>query len=183
MPENEPNTPAAPAVNEHGYPDATPIADMSAEQQAAYWKHQSRRHEQRASAAPDAAELERLRAAEAELNTRKAADMTESERLKSEAEAARAEAEAAKAQAATVTAELLRTTVAADKKLTVDQAAYLQGSTKEELEASADRLIAAFGATQQDVRRPPSGSGADVGSGAKTVDAGAARYKARFSTN
>jgi len=31
--------------NEHGYPDDTPIAEMTIEQQAAYWKRQSRKHE------------------------------------------------------------------------------------------------------------------------------------------
>jgi hypothetical protein len=33
-----------------GFPKDTPVKDMSAEQQAAYWKHQSRRHEARAGA-------------------------------------------------------------------------------------------------------------------------------------
>lgn len=174
-------TPAAPIVNEYGYPDATPVADMTPEHQVAYWKHHARKHEAAAKSAPDAAELERLRAAEAELAQRKAADMTESERLKAEADAAKAEAEAAKAAAATATAQLLRTTVAADKKFTPEQAAWLQGSTKEELEASAEALLAAFGtsAPQDTPRRPPTGSGSDVGVG-KSVEAGAARYKARF---
>lgn len=31
--------------NEHGYPDDTPIVEMTIEQQAAYWKRQSRKHE------------------------------------------------------------------------------------------------------------------------------------------
>lgn len=41
------------AVNEHGFPDGTPWREMTAEHQAAYWRHQSRRHEQRANAAAD----------------------------------------------------------------------------------------------------------------------------------
>jgi small-conductance mechanosensitive channel len=183
---SEPTTPPTPAaVNEHGYPDATPIADMSSEHQAAYWKHQSRKHEQRASAAPDAAELERLRKADEDLKARQAAELTETQRLQKEAEDARAEAEAAKAAAAEVTSQLIRTTVATAKQLTPEQAKWLQGSTKEELEASADQLIAAFGtATAPDTtRRPPVGSGSDVNGGGKTVDAGEARYKARHGSN
>lgn len=34
-----------PQVNEHGFPDKTPVADMTTEQQTAYWKHQARKHE------------------------------------------------------------------------------------------------------------------------------------------
>lgn len=56
-----------PALNEHGYPDNTPWRQMPAEQQAAYWRHQSRRHEARANAAADyddvKAERDRLKAA------------------------------------------------------------------------------------------------------------------------
>lgn len=36
------------SVNEFGYPDDTPIKDMTAEQQAAYWKRQARKHEEAA---------------------------------------------------------------------------------------------------------------------------------------
>lgn len=41
--------PAAPKVelNEFGFPASTPVADMAPEHQAAYWKHQSRKHETR----------------------------------------------------------------------------------------------------------------------------------------
>ncbi|MGW2950791.1 hypothetical protein [Streptomyces eurythermus] len=171
------------AVNEHGYPDGKPVAEMEPAHQVAYWKHHARKHEQRANSAPDAAELERLRAAEAELAQRKAADMTETERLQAAADAAKAEAEAAKAVAATATAELLRTRVAADKQLTPAQATWLQGSTKEELEASADRLLADFGASGGDggsggAHRSGGPRGGDVGA-AKSVSAGADRYRAK----
>ena len=36
------------ALNAHGYPDGTPVVEMPAEQQAAYWKHKARKHERRA---------------------------------------------------------------------------------------------------------------------------------------
>jgi len=42
-----------PKVNEHGFPDATPVKDMTEGQQAAYWKHQARKHEDRVKAMGD----------------------------------------------------------------------------------------------------------------------------------
>lgn len=36
-----------------GFPENTPVVEMTAEQQAAYWKHQSRKHEQRATQRAD----------------------------------------------------------------------------------------------------------------------------------
>lgn len=52
--QQQPGTPGTPAtgtpsnepqLNAHGYPDNTPIASMTAEHQAAYWKFHSRKHE------------------------------------------------------------------------------------------------------------------------------------------
>lgn len=55
-----------PKLNEHGYPDKTPWKDMEPAHQAAYWRHQARKHESRANAAADydtiKAELDRLKA-------------------------------------------------------------------------------------------------------------------------
>jgi hypothetical protein len=45
-PPTPPTPPEPPA--ETGYPANTPVAEMTVAQQAAYWKHQSRRHEERA---------------------------------------------------------------------------------------------------------------------------------------
>lgn len=50
-PPPEPPTPPAPPTPtppDPGFPTGTPVAEMTAEQQAAYWKHQSRKHEDRA---------------------------------------------------------------------------------------------------------------------------------------
>ncbi|GGX26991.1 hypothetical protein [Streptomyces chryseus] len=173
-----------PAVNEHGYPDNTATAEMAPEHQIAYWKHHARKHETRANSAPDAAELERLRAAEAELATRKAAELSETERLQKERDDAAALAATNAATAAAATAELLRIKVAADKGLTVAQAARLQGSTKEELEADADALRAewapAGGTGQQQRHGGPRGS--EVG-GTSSVSTGAERYRERHGKN
>jgi membrane protein involved in colicin uptake len=170
-----------PQLNEHGYPDGTPTAEMTPEHQAAYWKHHARKHEQRANAAPDAAELERLRAADAELATRKAADLSETERLQKERDDAKAEAETARATAAAATAAALRMQVAADKGLTPKQAERLQGSTQEELEADADDLLNTFGTPAPQVGNQRSGGnrGSDVG-GTKSIESGAERYRSRF---
>ncbi|MFD6363776.1 hypothetical protein ACFWFX_28630 [Streptomyces roseolus] len=158
---------------------------MTPEHQVAYWRYHSKKWETTAKAAPDAAELERLRAADAELATRKAADLTETERLQKERDdaAALAATNAAKAEAAT--AELLKLQVAGDKKLTPAQAAWLKGSTKEELEASADQLLADFGTPTPNDSAGGSGAprsggprGGDV-SGSKTTETGAERYRQR----
>lgn len=41
------------SVNEHGFPEKTPIKDMTPEQQVAYWKHKARKHEDAANARSD----------------------------------------------------------------------------------------------------------------------------------
>lgn len=180
-----PDEPTTPAVNEHGYPDATPVAEMATGHQAAYWKYQSRKHEQRASQAPDAAELEALRAAAAELSTRKAADLSDTERLQKVADDAKAEALAAKAAADAATSELLKLQVAGEQKLSAAQARWLVGTTKEELEASAAQLLADFAPSGMSATPAPRAGGArgsDVG-GTTTVDAGAELYRQRHNKN
>ncbi|MFF1625554.1 hypothetical protein [Streptomyces sp. NPDC058272] len=178
----------APTVNEHGYPDGKPVADMEPAHQVAYWKHHARKHEARANAAPDAAELERLRKADEDLKARQAADLSETERLQKERDDAAALAATNAAKAAEATAELLKLQVAADKQLTPAQAAWLRGSTKEELEASAAQLLAdfaasGFGGNPGGSTRSGGNRGGDVGGGAKTLSAGADLYRERHAKN
>lgn len=175
----------APAVNEHGYPDNTPTAGMSAEHQAAYWKFQSRKHEQRASQAPDAAELERLRAADAALVAHQASQLTETQRLQAERDAATALASTNAATAAAATAELLRIQVAGEKELTPAHAAFLTGMTREQLEASADALkaLTAPAGTTPPAPRAGGARGGDVGSNTRTIAAGADLYRERHGKN
>lgn len=65
--------PAPPAgqgapVNPHGYPENTPLAEMTAEQRESYWKYHARKHETAAQAAARrVAELEPVAARAAEL--------------------------------------------------------------------------------------------------------------------
>ncbi|MFI7096438.1 hypothetical protein [Streptomyces lydicus] len=178
-------TGGAPEVNEHGFPDNTPTAEMSPEHQVAYWKHHARKHEQRAAQVPDATELETLRAAAAELAERKAAELTDAERVQAEKAAAEDARTTAERERDEARAELLRVRVAAEKGLTVEQAARLRGSTKEELEADADelkKLFAPAAPAADSTRRPNTRTGSDVGP-AKSVSAGEERYKARFGNN
>ncbi|MEV4971954.1 hypothetical protein [Streptomyces scopuliridis] len=172
-------------VNEHGYPDNTPTADMTPEHQVAYWKHHARKHEATAKAAPDAAEMERLRAAEAELATRKAADLSDTERLQAERDEAAALAAANAATAAAATAELLKLQVIGEKELTPAHAAFLTGTTREELEASADALKALTAPATTAPATPPRAGGprgGDVG-GNSSVASGAERYREKYSKN
>ncbi|MFF6928372.1 hypothetical protein [Streptomyces californicus] len=172
MPEPE-NTPA---VNEHGYPDNTPTADMSTEHQVAYWKHHARKHEAASKAGPDAAELERLRAADAELATRKAAELSDVERVQAEKATAEQAAATARADADAAVRKALLLEVALSKGLTGEQAARLQGSTKEELEADADKLTTLFGAPTPQAPRAGGPRGGDVGN-AGGVTSGAERFR------
>ncbi|HEY3557391.1 MAG TPA: hypothetical protein VGL05_08005, partial [Kribbella sp.] len=89
--------PPAPAPSPNGFPENTPLAEMTVEQREAYWKHQARKHENAYKALPvkDAAEIERLRQAEQELAQIREAQQSDTERAVSEAEK-RGRAEAAK---------------------------------------------------------------------------------------
>jgi hypothetical protein len=72
-----------------GYPANTPVAEMSTAQQAAYWKAQSRKHEQRVKSLGTPDEIKKLRDDAAELDKLRQASMGEQERAVS---AARTEA-------------------------------------------------------------------------------------------
>lgn len=94
-----------PQLNEHGFPDNTPWKQMPPEQQAAYWRHQSRRHETRANAAAD------YDTVKAELDALKAAGQTDAEKA-----AERARTEAADAARAEERAKLAPRLVGAEFK-------------------------------------------------------------------
>ncbi|MGP3750900.1 hypothetical protein [Streptomyces sp. IBSNAI001] len=165
------------SVNEHGYPDNTPTADMTPEHQVAYWKHHARKHEAAAKSAPDAAELERLRLADEELKKRQAADLTETERIQAEKATAEQAAAAARAEADAAVRKALLLEVAMTKSLTPAQAARLQGSTKDELEADADALLKDFAPVGGSTTHRVGGDrGSDVGGGS-SVATGAERFR------
>ncbi|KZM71069.1 hypothetical protein [Nocardia terpenica] len=80
-------------INKHGFPAETPLAEMATEQQLAYWKHQSRRHEDASKAlrgGVTADDAQKLKDRIAELERER---LSEGERAHADAiEAARAEA-------------------------------------------------------------------------------------------
>jgi len=83
--------PAPPVTGQptpNGFPENTPVVEMTSEQQAAYWKFQSRKHENafKSLGVKDPAELERLRQADQELERIRAEQQTDTERAVSEAE-------------------------------------------------------------------------------------------------
>lgn len=65
-----------------GFPADTPVAEMTTEQQLAYWQHQSRKHERRASSRAD---YDDLKAKADELAALKAANQTDAEKALEEA--------------------------------------------------------------------------------------------------
>lgn len=60
-----------------GFPAETPVADMTTEQQVAYWKHQSRKHE---STVKSLGDIEELKNAKAELERVRQEQLSESEK-------------------------------------------------------------------------------------------------------
>lgn len=74
-------TPADTSVD-NGYPANTPVAEMTAEQQAAYWKFHARKHEKTAT---DRADFDKFKADSAELAQLKAANATDAEKALDEA--------------------------------------------------------------------------------------------------
>lgn len=77
-------------LNAHGYPDSTPLAEMSVEHQAAYWKAQARKHEGRARAKDGALSAEDAKALRDELEQLRTASLSDAEKAQADAiEAAR----------------------------------------------------------------------------------------------
>jgi hypothetical protein len=66
---------------EHGYPLETPVADMPAEQQAAYWRHEAKKQQKKT----DGVDIAKLQADAAELAALKAASATDQDKALEEA--------------------------------------------------------------------------------------------------
>lgn len=89
--------------NDLGFPKGTPVAEMSDKEQAAYWKHNSRRHESRFKDLVGGRRAEDIKKDLAELDEVRNQSMTDAERVLNERyEAGKAEGAAAeRRQAAT----------------------------------------------------------------------------------
>lgn len=94
-----------------GYPANTPVVEMTAPQQAAYWKAQSRKHESRVKALGTPEEIKAWREASSELEKLRRASMGETERAVAEARE-HAAAEAGKAWAVRLVAAEFRAATA-----------------------------------------------------------------------
>lgn len=81
-PQPAPAVPATPDVQADGYPADTPLAEMSTEQQLAYWKAQARKHE---TVAKQRRDYDQIRT---ELDQVKASTQTETEKAIAEAKTA-----------------------------------------------------------------------------------------------
>lgn len=87
--DSPPATPQGQATDK-GFPDATPVTEMSAEQQAAYWRHHARKHEERVKALGD---YDDLKAKAAKLDELEAANASETDKaVKAAREEAKSEA-------------------------------------------------------------------------------------------
>lgn len=77
--------PSGPTINEHGYPENTPIKEMSPEHQVNYWKYHSRKNENLLKSSVSKEEHDRVKL---ELDNIKRAALPEAERVQADAQAA-----------------------------------------------------------------------------------------------
>lgn len=147
-----PGVPTPPAPADPGFPADTRLEDMTTEQQLAYWKHQSRKHERRADERKD---YDQLKTAAEELAALKAANQTDAERALAEArEEARREGENLGAQrylTDAVKAKFQHLTGKSDEEVATAFAhVNAQSFTTDQGDINADALTAfaaTFGAT------------------------------------
>ncbi|MGH8876782.1 MAG: hypothetical protein ACRD0P_05470 [Stackebrandtia sp.] len=118
--------------SDKGFPEKTPVTEMTPEQQVAYWKDKARKHESRASAQSD---YEALKQKANEFDKLTEAQKSDLERLQSDADKYKSEAEKLQSQ-------VLKRDVADAKGLPKGWASRLVGDTQAELEADADNLLA-----------------------------------------
>jgi len=118
---------------DRGFPENTPVAQMTHAEQAAYWKYHSRKHQARAEQAPNERDLAELRRKAGEFDRHQQAQMTELERE---------QARAADLQSKLDGYERAEARRAAARKagLSADDAEFVVGDTPEEMEQSATRL-------------------------------------------
>lgn len=161
--------------SDKGYPDDTPVAEMTAEQQAAYWKHMARKHENTAKARKDYDDVV------AERDKLKKATMTDDEKALEEARnRGRAEAltEAVKVQIdAHIDARVTDTETAEILKAAVNPSTFVDGGT-----IKADALTAYLNAVA--LTKGDKAPGRDPHQGNKnptpTRASGRERYAARY---
>lgn len=181
-----PPAPKPPETRPEGFPADTPVADMTPEQQAAYWKAQSRKHEGRVkeygSLTPD-----QVKALQKDEEQRRQAALTEQERKVEEA--VQAATEKAKAEERALLAPQLVTAefkAAAAGRLTKQQlAAITEDVDPKKYLTDTGEVDTAKVQRKVDALAPATGRMPDLGQGhrehvsEKGVAAGRERYEAR----
>lgn len=170
-----------PVVNEHGFPDKTPVKDMSDAQQAAYWRHQSRKHEDRVKSMGD---YDALKAERDDLKAKhQTADEKALEAAKKEALEAGAASERAKIAPRLVAAEFKSANAG---RIPADRlSAILDGLDPAKFLTSAGEVDADKVQQYVDGIAPAGGKWPDMGQGrrqqqkAAGVEAGRALFDAR----
>jgi hypothetical protein len=128
--------------------DASENEADTASDEVAKWKALARKHEQQAKKNHE--ELERIADKARRFDELEEKDKSEAQRLADKLAAAEQRAAAAEANA-------LRMEVASERGLTPAQAKRLAGATREEMEADADDLLAAFGPKDDESAPDPAG--------------------------
>lgn len=178
---------AAAEAGDRGFPDNTPVAEMNDKQAAAYWKFQSRRHENTAKARGDYDDLKKQAAEAAKLRKERE---TENEKAVREARETAASEERAKSTPRLVSAEFR---AAAKGVLTsertsalledLDLTKYLDDKGEVDT-AKVEKKVAAFAPKKDDKDRrfPDLGQGRREGSGKPSVATGREMFQARRGT-
>lgn len=174
---------------EFDFPVNTPLAEMTPQQQSEYWRHKSRKHEQRANSRSDYDDVKK-----------KAEKYDEIEQAnKSELEKANEKATGAEQRADTAELSKLKLDVALEKapdgmspKDVRDWAQRLTGTTREELQSDAEAMFSRIPAStagdggsnggRTGPRVPRSGTGGGTPSKG-SVAAGREAYEARRGKN
>jgi alanyl-tRNA synthetase len=181
---------APPAEPVTGFPPDTPVAEMTVDQQAAYWKHQSRKHEERARSRED---YDAVKAKAAELDKIREQQMSEQEKAVNKArEEALAEG---KRQAMTdlstkYTRAMLETALTTRGRTQEQVETLLRHVNFESYVANGEPDTDAIAAYADSIAGPVTGGGQgrgpDHGQGARGqqgkatgLDAGAAMYRER----
>jgi DNA-binding helix-hairpin-helix protein with protein kinase domain len=188
-----PAPPALPVEPATGFPADTPVAEMTVDQQAAYWKHQSRKHEERARSRED---YDAVKAKAAELDKIREQQMSETEKAVNKArEEALAEG---KRQAMTdlstkYTRAMLETALTTRGRTPEQVETLLRHVNFESYVANGEPDTDAIAAYADSIAGPVTGGGQvrgpDHGQGnrgqqgkARGLEAGAAMYRERHGT-
>jgi hypothetical protein len=186
----ETDQPAAPTEADRGYPEGVSATDMTVEQQAAYWKHQAKKHQARAEARGD---YDKVKAKADQLDRAARKAMTDQERAVADArETALAEGrqQAAAEVNSKYTRAMLEMALTTRGRTTEQVETLLRHVNFESYVANGEPDTDAIAAYADSIAGPVTGGGQgrgpDHGQGARGqqgkatgLDAGAAMYRER----